>query len=140
MGAQPLHETLGEYGVQDAEARGGAHVHADGVRADPAQFPQLGTDFLQGLLPGDPLEGVTHTFEGVAQPVGGVIHPVLMQALHAGETQGPVVALVGGDGYYLIVLHLGNQPAAGLADTAERVLGLSLWHAPVQRCLVFRPR
>ena len=123
-----LHETLGKDGVQDAEARGRAHVHTDGVGTYPAQLAQLATNFTQCLVPGDAFEAVPHPLQGIAQPVGRVVHLVLVQAFHAGKAQGTVVFPDGRDRHHTLVLYPRDNAATGLAYTTERVPLLNVGH------------
>ncbi len=112
--------------MQQAEARGGSHVHADRVGAViGAQLLHLRADLAERLLPGDPFEAIAHALHRIAQPVRRPVEPMLLEALHAGEARGLDVLLVGSDRPDRArSIELDLEPAERFADATEGVTGL----------------
>ena len=117
--ADALHEALRKDRVQDGESGRRSHIHGDRVGVVGRQPAYLLTDLGHGLLPGDAIPSGAGALHRVFEPIGRIIHLMLVEPLDAGIAAGARMRLVGTDIDDSIVGNIDLEPAGRLANTTE---------------------
>ena len=122
--ADALHEALRKDRVQDGEPGRRTHIHGDRVRVVGRQSAYLLTDLGHGLFPGDAIPAGAGALHRVFEPIGRIIHLMLVEPLDAGIPLGGLMCLVGPDIDDPVVGDVHLEPAGCLANTTECEFGL----------------